>query len=584
MRGRGRRPSRSGSSRMTGRSVFQQHFWGCLLCALVILGDPTRADEGEENIFKKSSWRFPSPSTHTRPPVGWSPNTPTGSPKSGKGPCATDKKGKKSCKDEEEGGFPSPFDPWWEKYPTIAPQRGPTVSPTRGTVRLPSAQPTNGPTRTTSNQTPVPSQTTADQTSVPSLTTSQTPAPGQTTASPVSVEPPDGTTPPTRVDEPSVPTVDTLPPTPPPFTVAPTVTWEPTTSPVPTRTRFPTLSPWPTASGYPTTSPWPTTATEAPNSSQDTTAPVPPDGSRAPTLTNSPTAAPPNDVQTSNPTQAGPLVPTSTDAPSALTVLTPSPTSTNQQAGQMTSRPTARLPGCRISNGNFGSSLGTPTEVSFGYEVETNPALQGGTVSTQVLPPLEDAMVAYLLPALFPNTCSLSENEVTEETEDTRTGAIGVNASPRDRIAPSVPCGELDVATNNCAFVDGGLTFSFLEERGLESRQATINLILERLEFGMDNDIFLAAHPSIVRVTFIVGVGGENPSPPEDDADRGINVEGTNDDDDDSLPWWPWLLIGGIFVPLCCGIAAYQRNNNTRQDEDADYQAVEGNDNSALGE
>ena len=215
-----------------------------------------------------------------------------------------------------------------------------------------------------------------------------------------------------------------------------------------------------------------------------------------------------------------------------------------------TASPTRAPTRCTVSNGSFGATLGDPASVMFGYEVETDPNLQSGPLDVQVLPPLEEAMTRFLLPVLFPDTCGV-ESTTTRMVNRRRLEVIGINSRPDDKISPGVQCNELDDENNNCAFVDGELTMNYVL-RGTETQESFVSLILDRLRFGMDSDAFLPAHPSIVRVTFIVGVEGT------DVVDRDPN------DTDDSIDWWPWLVIGGVLFIACCGLIAFRMSRTPR--------------------
>ena len=186
-------------------------------------------------------------------------------------------------------------------------------------------------------------------------------------------------------------------------------------------------------------------------------------------------------------------------------------------------------------------------------------------------------MVAFLLPVLFPDTCdedaTATARIVDGIRQRRRLQVMGIQMMPQDQVVPAVQCDELDVATNNCAFVDGALTFSY-REGSSQSSESYVFLILDRLKFGMDNDYFLSAHPSIERVTFIVGAGGDvRTLAPSDFEGRNIEI-----DDSDTLPWWPWVLVGGAFLTVCSGVMVYRRNQTPEE-----FSPVDGDDHSAFG-
>eukprot|EP00977_Amphora_coffeiformis_P000629 scaffold140_cov163-Amphora_coffeaeformis.AAC.10 len=407
-------------------------------------------------------------------------------------------KGKGSCKDQP--AKPPTFDPWWgDNKPDFSlPSKKPTPSPTRvggispPPVKGPSVQPT-----TVSARGP-------------------TSAPIAFTSLPTSI---------------------------------PTTTFKPTDSPKPSITHIPTVSPGPSIVGLPPPSTEPTLTdppdvdtTSAPSTSNTT------DNTNSTQVTMAPDASP-----TSSPTvsrdQAAP---------------TPAPF---VQAGSNTaspsqSQPTGASPSCTIVGGSFGSTLGNPTQVVFGYEVETDPEFQNGPFALDVLPGLEESMTNFLLPVLFPETCS-EPSEGGDATATTRSGTdlirrrlevVGISSLPTDQISTSVECRELLVATNNCNFLDGQLTINYVSRSG-ETLESFVRLILERLRFGMDSDAFLDTHPSIERVSFIIGLDDTPDTVAPTDPNSGRDIV---DDDDDGIRWWPWLLIGSVLFIACCGLLCFR--------------------------
>ena len=194
--------------------------------------------------------------------------------------------------------------------------------------------------------------------------------------------------------------------------------------------------------------------------------------------------------------------------------------------------------------------------------METDPDLQNGPFDLDVLPALEDSMTQFLLPVLFPRTCSVpsagGDTTATARSGTTRRRleVFGVSSQPTDQISPTVECQELLVATNNCNFLEGQLTFNYVLRPG-ETVESFVRLVLERLRFGMDSDAFLDAHPSIKRVSFIVDLDDipDTVAPTNPNEDRDIT------DDDDSLEWWPWLLVGSVLFIVCCGILCFRLNS-----------------------
>jgi hypothetical protein len=214
-------------------------------------------------------------------------------------------------------------------------------------------------------------------------------------------------------------------------------------------------------------------------------------------------------------------------------------------------------------DGRFGSTQGIPAAVTFAYEVEVDPAEISDTVSEEVLPALEQVMVEFLLPELFPDECggTVIVTARLGAGRRRRLEVVGVDSFPVDRVSADLVCEELEVATNECSFVDGSLTINYVL-RGNETLQGFVNQVLARLRLGMDTDEFLVAHPSIERVTFVDGSGGPSLIPTA--APTPIDQDGRPivDDDDDTIEWWIWLLIGAGLFTACSGLLVYYQRNN----------------------
>jgi hypothetical protein len=193
--------------------------------------------------------------------------------------------------------------------------------------------------------------------------------------------------------------------------------------------------------------------------------------------------------------------------------------------------------------------------------VETEPTSQGGPLASAVLPDLEDAFVAFLLPDIFPDTCAaVATMTRSSEGGRRRLEVIGIDKSPEDVPAAGVQCQQLDVPGNNCAFVDGSLTLNIILRIG-ESIETFRMLILERLREGMEQDAFVSAHPSIERVTFILGMEGPEPTnAPAADLSR--------ESEDDDLEWWPFLVGGAVLFTICSGLLVYRRKMTGREPPD----------------
>ena len=80
-------------------------------------------------------------------------------------------------------------------------------------------------------------------------------------------------------------------------------------------------------------------------------------------------------------------------------------------------------------------------------------------------------------------------------------------------------------------------------------------------------------------MTFVVGIGGTTGTVSPTAIDRGIGIE-FEDDSSDSMPWWPWVLVGVGSAGCCFVLFAYQRRRNQPED----YDQVDGDDHSAFDE
>lgn len=218
---------------------------------------------------------------------------------------------------------------------------------------------------------------------------------------------------------------------------------------------------------------------------------------------------------------------------------------------------------CEAVDGSFGSTEGNTVTVVFGYEVETEPTSQGGSLASAVLPDLEDAFVAFLLPAVFPDTCAAAATTFSSGGGRRRLEVIGIDKSPEDVPAAGVQCQQLDVPGNNCTFVDGSLTLHIILRIG-ESIESFRVLILERLRQGMEADAFVSAHPSIERVTFILGIEGPGPDPDPVPTNAPSTDSSLKAEDDDDLEWWPFLVGGSVLFMMCTGLLVHRRKMTGR--------------------
>lgn len=171
-----------------------------------------------------------------------------------------------------------------------------------------------------------------------------------------------------------------------------------------------------------------------------------------------------------------------------------------------------------------------------------------------MLPAVEDAFTAAILPLLFADDCltSVSVRRLRAGGQRRRLVATGVSSRPVDLILEGVECDPDNVldTTNDCVTVSGEVTV-FID--GDEADElATVNEVLEK---GMTNDQFLFAHDSLVRITwdelFPVDTVIEElvtAAPTSAPTAAGSFLESIN---------WMFLLIGVVVMMLLCIACAF---------------------------
>jgi hypothetical protein len=202
--------------------------------------------------------------------------------------------------------------------------------------------------------------------------------------------------------------------------------------------------------------------------------------------------------------------------------------------------------------------VGARSVIVFAYEVEVNPAeISSGTITSEVLPPLEQTMVEYLLPTLFPDECAEPPAATGRlgSRGRRRLEVVGVSSLPVDQVLEEMECQQLDVDTNECSYVGGAVTIRYVLRED-ETLQGFIQTVLDRLKFGMNTDAFLIAHPSIERVTFVEDGMNRTESPTL--SPTRVDENRSPGDDDDEIDWWIWLLIGAVMFTVCSGLLAYR--------------------------
>jgi hypothetical protein len=176
--------------------------------------------------------------------------------------------------------------------------------------------------------------------------------------------------------------------------------------------------------------------------------------------------------------------PSAGSSPGSLAKLTPHPSTPRPSLSPATT--------CQTQSGFFGSLTNNSYVVEFGYELETNPSVEG-KLEDDVLPVLENIFNTFLLPVVFPSECGRSDGS----TQDLF--ILGITTRPDDQILEEFECRQVEVAGNICRVVLGELTIFIDDERRREVR----DLILETLRSGMEDDSFVVTHKSIERVSFV---------------------------------------------------------------------------------
>lgn len=151
---------------------------------------------------------------------------------------------------------------------------------------------------------------------------------------------------------------------------------------------------------------------------------------------------------------------------------------------------------------------------TFGYEIET----RGSDVNleTEVLPAMEVSFNDYMLPALFPGTCSFRRLQF--QLQRRKLAVVGLRADPYDTVDASAPCDFPLQADNSCNVVDGVITLLSDGELALVNQE----IVRDTLKNGMENDAFLHIHPDIVRVSYREPADEGTPEPtdaPNENAD-----------------------------------------------------------------
>jgi hypothetical protein len=207
----------------------------------------------------------------------------------------------------------------------------------------------------------------------------------------------------------------------------------------------------------------------------------------------------------------------------------------------------------------FGSSDGDRNILEYAYELETNPNLILGSLSSDVLPELEVAFNDYLLPILFPETCAVSKSSSTSTNrlgqQQRNLQLMGLSAAPNDVPEPQIPCQRQVESGNTCFFIQGSL---ILYLKGNMDVHDLDQLVRDSLEEGMRKDVFLQAHPSIVRVTYV-----DTNSLIEGDINGSSDELERGQESDNNLVL-PIVLASTACVMVAVGVAVFRRYTTSR--------------------
>lgn len=231
--------------------------------------------------------------------------------------------------------------------------------------------------------------------------------------------------------------------------------------------------------------------------------------------------------------------------------------------------------------GFYGEPTGQAYEIEFVYQVTTTPEATPEIVDEDVTPALDVAVIAELLPFLFPSACQSSKG-MERRTKGLRQlqqqGVFnGISMREQDELIAyaDVPCpGDNNGPADANCFIIQGKSIVFAEGYSSEEEvKAKFQTALQQA-MGKDgtNPNLVSPHPMIVRVrvvdedvavpampktpattppTAILGVSQEIPSSPEENHENDDGAKSKN------IPWWVWLIVGlvGAMLLLLCFVA-----------------------------
>lgn len=199
------------------------------------------------------------------------------------------------------------------------------------------------------------------------------------------------------------------------------------------------------------------------------------------------------------------------------------------------------------------------------YELETQ---SGADLTNNVIPVVEDAFTAAILPLLLSDNCSGSVRRLRESGRR-RLVATGVSSLPIDLVLEGIECDPDNVidSANDCVTVSGELTVYIDGDEA--DVVATVNAVLEN---GMSNGDFLYADDTLVRITwdelFPVSVVEEPLATAAPTSAPTFDILDTTN--------LIYLLLGAIVVMLFVIACCFLCRGSNRQDRDPDQYAYVG--------
>uniref|UniRef100_A0A7R9WMT4 Uncharacterized protein n=1 Tax=Pseudictyota dubia TaxID=2749911 RepID=A0A7R9WMT4_9STRA len=259
-------------------------------------------------------------------------------------------------------------------------------------------------------------------------------------------------------------------------------------------------------------------------------------------------------------------------APSSEPSSTPSDMPSGSPSFQPSSSPTGQ---CRLQpDGSFGDITGSPEEVYYDYEVETNTA----AVQNDLIPAVEKAINDVLLPVLFSDLCSDGENarRTLLDRKVATTGLRGVrrleaqmvalSPNPPDMLQTADVCANEDKIGpgNSCSVVRGRLSIYgvFTTEGDLSRTRAAVT---DAIRLGMEGDALVASHPSIVRLFFVQ----RNTTIPQMENPNQVQSVDVRADGGGAFPWViAASIVSLVIVGSVLGWRKLRKNQEVDEDED----------------